>query len=552
MIPLRHRLAAGLLIGSLLAVAPSLWSRRGDPVPPPGGEAVADSVAALLRGRLAASEAAVLLSPELVTRFYADRAYAPAWSGPGAIAPEAAALASAVRAAGTEGLDPRHYRLAELEEAFRRLRVQPRRGGGLDPGERTTLDILLTDAFLTYGTHLVRGRVDPRAIHSGWSLEPRSIDVPGLLERALQTGQIETTLTGLTPTDPGYVALREALRRYRTIAASGGWAPLPPDPTLRPGDRSEAVARLRTRLASEVRLGRAGSPDIYDPALEAAVREFQRDHGLRDDAAVGPGTRAALNVGADERAEQIELSMERLRWLPANLGRRHVRVSIPAFELAVVQEGRTALSMRVVGGRPDWRTPIFSARMTSVVLSPYWNIPASIAEAEVLPRERREPGYMARNGIRWVGDGAGGTRLRQDPGPLNPLGGVKFLFPNPYNTYLHDTPSRHLFAEPMRAFSHGCMRVEKPLEMAEYLLGPLGWDREEIRAGMARGVERSLMLEEPIPVHVLYQTAWVDADGHVQFRDDLYGHDRRLATALEGSVSLASERASGECLPAIG
>src|SRR5690606_23593420 len=248
-------------------------------------------------------------------------------------------------------------------------------------------------------------------------------------------------------------------------------------------------ARLRTRLASEVRLGRAGSPDIYDPALEVAVREFQRDHGLRDDAAVGPGTRAALNVGADERAEQIELSMERLRWLPANLGRRHVRVSIPAFELAVVQEGRTALSMRVVGGRPDWRTPIFSARMTSVVLSPYWNIPASIAEAEVLPRERREPGYMARNGIRWVGDAAGGTRLRQDPGPLNPLGGVKFLFPNPYNTSLHDTPSRHLFAEPMRAFSHGCMRVEKPLEMAEYLLGPLGWDREEIRAGMARGVE---------------------------------------------------------------
>lgn len=513
--------------------------------PSEGSSAAADSVAVLIRQRLAAAGAeADFRSFDLLRRFYADRAHAPAWSGPDGIAPAAGALVRAVAAAEAEGLDPRHYRLAGIEDALAAVRrEQPA------PADLAGLDLLLSDAFLTYGTHLVRGRVDPRSIHPGWSLEPRSMDVVMMLERALGTGHVEETFAALNPADPAFGALRDASGRYRAIVSDGGWVTVAPGPTLRPGDRGDAIAGLRERLAAELHLAEADSPDVYDAALEAAVREFQRTHGLAEDGLVGPATRAALNVGAAARLRQIELGLERLRWLPDDLGHRHIRVSIPAFELVVLEGGRAVLDMRVVGGRTSWPTPIFSADMTSVVFSPYWHIPASIAQAEILPRERRDPGYMARNGIRRIGDGAGGFRLRQDPGPLNPLGGVKFLFPNRYNTYLHDTPAKHLFALPVRAFSHGCMRVEKPLELAEYILGPLGWDRREIRAAMGHGVERTVRLDEPIPVHVLYQTAWVDAGGHVQFRDDLYGHDRRLAAALSGSIGLAGERASGDCTP---
>jgi murein L,D-transpeptidase YcbB/YkuD len=306
---------------------------------------------------------------------------------------------------------------------------------------------------------------------------------------------------------------------------------------------------------------------VYDAALESAVREFQRSHGLRDDGLVGPETRTALNVSAAARLSQIEIGLERQRWLPADLGPVHVLVRIPAFELDVVERGRPELSMRIIGGRPDWRTPIFSARISSVVLSPYWNIPASIAAREVVPAARRDPGYLDRNEIRVVsGYGTAertvsprsidwgnydayrsGYRLRQEPGPQNPLGGVKFLFPNAYNVYLHDTPGKDLFAEPERAFSHGCMRVEKPLEMAEYLLRGLGWNRARIEEVIARRVERSVALPEPVPVHILYQTVWVDADGRVHFRKDLYGYDQRLARARLSTIGEISEQLSGDC-----
>lgn len=545
-----RRSAAALFAGVLLALAltspAAPWRFAGESATAAAVDASADTVAAVLRQRLAGPEVAGLLSPELVSRFYARHGYAPAWSREGSVGAHTEALLASLRAAEAEGLRPQDYRLERIEESLGLLRAAPREGA-LDVGERATLDLLLSDAFLTLGSHLAHGRIDPRRIHAGWSLSPRQVDVVAALDRAVRDGRVEAVLSELVPSTPEYVALRRTLQQYRGIAARGGWPLLPSGPTLRPGDRGDAVLLLRARIAAETRLARADSPAVFDAALAEAVREFQRTHGLHDDAAVGPGTRAALNAGAGSRVEQIELSLERLRWVPDDLGRRHVRVSIPAFELAVVEEGRTALAMRVVGGRPDWRTPVFSARMTSVVLSPYWNVPTSIAEAEVLPRERRDPGYMARNGIRWVRDGSE-PRLRQDPGPLNPLGGVKFMFPNPYNVYLHDTPSKHLFAEPERAYSHGCMRVEKPLELAEYILRDMGWDRDEIRAAMARGVERTVALENSIPVHILYATAWVDEAGRMQFRDDLYEHDRRLAAALNGGGERISERVSGDCV----
>ena len=534
------------------------------PAPPaalPAPAAVQDSVATLIRQRLAGPDAG-LMSPELTARFYARRAYSPAWSPAQASALDAEALAFAVLAAETHGLRPEAYRVPRIREALRR--VQP----PVPAAALAELDLLLTDAFLTYGRHLARGRIDPRAIHPGWSLPLRMSDPVAALETAIRTGDVGRALAGLAPSDPAYRALRSVLDRYRAIEAAFGWRTLPASDAIHPGDRGEAVAGLRDRLASEVPMPATDSAAVYDMPLEASVRAFQQSHGLLEDGIVGRETRAALNVAARARREQIELALERLRWLPADLGRRHIRISIPAFELAFVEDGRTLLAMRIVGGRPDWPTPVFSARMTSIVLSPVWNIPVSIAEREVVPEIRRDPTWLDRNHVRVVtGYGAAERvvspstidwgqydprrspfRLRQDPGPGNSLGSVKFLFPNPYSTYLHDTPARGLFSEPVRAFSHGCMRAEKPIELAEILLADLGWDESAILAAIARGVERAVALADPVPVHVLYQTAWVDAAGEPQFRDDLYGHDRRLARALDGNPAMIAERAGLECV----
>ncbi|HEX6070118.1 MAG TPA: L,D-transpeptidase family protein [Longimicrobiaceae bacterium] len=515
-----------------------------------------DTVAVLIGRRLAGGG---MMSPTLVRRFYEGRGHAAAWSSEGGVGREAGEMLRAVRGAEGEGLRADEYRAAAIAE---RLGSPGARNAsaGPDPAARAELDILLTDAFLTLGTHLTRGRVEPTRIHAGWTLGPREVDVVAALEAALRGDGVERAVAALAPDDPEYAAVRGALRRYRDMAERGGWEPVE-GRLLKAGDAGEGVVALRERLAAEMPVPAGDAADVFDGVLEGAVRAFQRSHGLGDDGVVGPATRSAMNVSAAARVAQLERTLERLRWRPADLGSRHIRVDIPAFELAVVENRRTVLSMRVIGGRPDWRTPIFSARMSAVVLSPYWNIPASIAAREVVPDARRDPGYLERNEIRVLSGGrivspanvnwsrfdASSYRLRQDPGPANPLGGVKFVFPNQYNVYLHDTPGRHLFAEPQRAFSHGCMRIEKPLELAEYLLGPLGWDRGEIDRAIARRVERSVPLPETIPVHVLYQTAWVDGDGTVQFREDLYGHDRRLVEVLEGRTGRVSELPSEDC-----
>jgi murein L,D-transpeptidase YcbB/YkuD len=524
-----------------------------------GDAGATDSVAILIRRGLTGGGA---LSPDLVQRFYEARGYAAAWSSEGGVGPAGASeMLRTVREADEDGLWPEDYHLRVIEQRVQSLAARPATARPADAAALAELDILLTDAFLTLGTHLARGRVDPERIHAGWSLEPREVDVVAALEGVIRGGGVREAIASLSPASPEYGAARGALGRYRAIAARGGWQPVE-GRVLKPGDAGEAVAVLRERLAVELPVPAVSEAGVFDSDLVSAVRAFQRSHGLDDDGVVGPATRSGLNVSAAARVAQLERTLERLRWLPADLGARHIRIDIPAFELAVVERGRPVLTMRVIGGRPDWRTPIFSARMDAVVLSPYWNIPTSIAVQEVIPDARRDPGYLDRNEIRVLSGGrvvspgnvnwsrfdAASYRLRQDPGPANPLGGVKFVFPNRYNVYLHDTPARSLFAEPTRAFSHGCMRIEKPLELADYLLGPLGWDRGEIDRAIARRVERAVPLPEPVPVHVLYQTAWVDGEGTVQFREDLYGHDRTLAEALEGGTGRVSERPSEDCV----
>lgn len=343
----------------------------------------------------------------------------------------------------------------------------------------------------------------------------------------------------------GYLALRGAGERYRAIASHGGWPRMSGGPRLEPGTRDRRIMTLRRRLALEgysVEDGRS-DPQLYDAALAAAVRRFQELHGLGADAVIGPATLAALNVSAAVRVRQIARNLERRRSLPDSLGDRYILVNSPAFTLDVIEGSHSVLPLRIIVGRPDWPTPMVSSRITELIFRPQWRVPRSIARREILPRVRRDSLYLARTGMRVQGDSAEGGgdidprsidwaavsdsglpyRFIQEPGPDNPLGGVKFVLWTPFDVYLHDTPARGLFNRRIRAFSHGCVRVEHADRLAAYLLPE--WPADSIEAAMTAGQPRRVSLGSPIPVHLVYWTAWVEDGGMVAFHPDVYHRD---------------------------
>jgi murein L,D-transpeptidase YcbB/YkuD len=530
-LPLRRRSRAPAILLALGATV------AGAPL-----RAQGDTAGVLIRarveraGRLSAAGEDIH-SPADVRQFYTAAAYRPAWSTPRGLTPLAAATVAAIDALAGDGLEPEDYHARPLHRL-----LDPRRR--LSPDDRAELDLMLSDGFLAAAHDLLAGRVPPRAVHPAWSLHGRDADLPALLAQALQRGRVADALWGLRPATAQYAALREALARYRDAARQGGWPTLP-SRTLRPGEDRVEIATLRARIAAEAPLPAVADTERYDSALVQAVEEFQRRSGITDDGVVGAATRQALNVPAARRVDQIRASLERERWLPASLGDRYVAVYIPAFELQAVEGGKVSVTSRVIGGKPGWHTPIFSARMTTVIFNPYWNIPPSILAREVLPRQRRDPSYFGREGIEAVRDG-GSVRYRQVPGPRNPLGDVKFVFPNPFNVYLHDTSTPSLFERDERAFSHGCVRVQKPIELAVWALDRnQGWSEDAVQAAADRSGERGVTLAQPIPVYIFYRTAWVDDTGAVQFRKDLYELDKRLLDAL-GSRSPANARPQRE------
>jgi murein L,D-transpeptidase YcbB/YkuD len=320
---------------------------------------------------------------------------------------------------------------------------------------------------------------------------------------------------------------------------------------LKPGQKSPQVSALASRLAaSGDYTGPIPEPRpqaVYSPPLQEAVKVFQRRHGLADDGIVGPSVVAAMNVSIDQRIDQVAMNLERWRWLPRDLGERYILVNIPEMRLDIYEGERIPLSMRVVVGKADTPTPIFNDRMTYLVFSPYWNVPPSIAEGETLPALMNDPGFLARNNME-VLDASGNVvdpasidlddptayRFRQKPGTSNSLGLVKFMFPNQFNVYLHDTPADSLFERATRSFSHGCVRVEDPVALAQYVLRDQpDWTAERIRDAMHAGEEQSVKLKTAIPVYLGYWTARVSPDNTVQFRPDVYHVDRRLAAKLE-------------------
>jgi len=491
----------------------------------------------------------------MLSRFYRDRAFRPAWSteeGPRALA---AILVKAIHEATLEGLEPEDYHLVAIEALLMETGHTRGANRALEPENLADLDLLLSDAFLLYGSHLSAGRVSPEAIRSESFIKSRAVDVVEILHSTLDEEQIKEALETLRPQHPGYAGLNRALLSYETISKGGGWKVVPGGQQMRKGDRGMRVGALRSRLIVSGDLDEStdSDPCLFDEGLEQGIRRFQKRHGLDIDGIVGPATLAALNVPMEERIRQIKVNMERWRRLPYEFGRRYILVNIADFKLDVVENDKVLITMRVVVGRRSRPTPVFTGKMTYMELNPYWHIPPTIAKEDILPNIWKDPAYLLKANIRvfrgwkaqapeinplsvdWFQTTAKGFpfKLRQEPGPSNALGRIKFMFPNTFDVYLHDTPARALFEKSKRSSSSGCIRVEKPIELAEYLVqGDPKWSRENILAAINSNETQIVLMREPIAVHVLYWTAWVDEDDTVQFRDDIYGRDKLLNEAL--------------------
>ena len=481
-----------------------------------------------------------------LARFYQERQFQLAWSDGRQLLPAAGELLAAIPAAAGEGLDPWSYHLAALLDRSQRFRTTP------TPQVVAELDLLLSDAFMALSSHYLNGRIDPAAVDDDWHIPREAANPQRMLNQVLASGRIRDSLQALLPADPAYAALRSAWQDLQLLAAVGGWPRLSFKPPLRPGASGPEVAALRQRLVASGDLPTSeGSGETFDAGLEAAVWRFQTRHGLVADRIVGRQTLAALNVPAAQRARQLAVNLERWHWLPRFFGERHLRVNLPAFHLELIDKGERILDMRVIVGRLVLPTPAFVGRMTYLVLNPYWEVPPRLAVRDLLPKIQKDRDYLAENGFKVFTLGGGARRnpadidwqqlgpgnfpyhLRQDPGPRNALGRIKFIFPNEYNIYLHDTPTPELFAREQRTFSSGCIRVEKPLELAQQLLrGTQLASPALLEAALTRAVGEIVSLPTPVPVYLLYFTAWVEADGTRNFRPDLYKRDPRLDAAL--------------------
>jgi len=454
----------------------------------------------------------IKLNHDMLAVAYGAREFEPVWAAP----EMGEAFEAALGAAGRDGLDPESFGLSALKSALS--------GSALTPVGR---ELLLSDRFLAYAEVIARGRISPSGIEDDWLLSQPAFDPAAVLGALAQSKDVGATLAALAPSAPEYDRLRQALEHYRAIAGAGGWQPIVTDQKIEPRQKGKIIEALRARLAAEGDLDRADARgNVFDPAAVAAMKHFQARHGLDPDGRVGAGTLAALNVSAADRVEQIKLTLERWREMPRSFPATRVVVNAAAAELTLYRDGEAALTSRVVVGDIDHPTPVLSARIVATLFNPPWNVPASITKKEIAPKLKRDPGYLDRNHyVRVAG------HLQQTPGPWNALGGVKFELPNPLDVYLHDTPAKPLFAKPMRAASHGCVRVQEARPLASILLGE-NWPADAVEQAIATGETKRVYLKTVVPVYLLYLTAFADDDGTVEFRDDIYARDQALAAAL--------------------
>ncbi|HVF34854.1 MAG TPA: L,D-transpeptidase family protein [Candidatus Saccharimonadia bacterium] len=459
---------------------------------------------------------------------------------------QALLLRSAIADASIDGLDPLQYDVRALDglEQVDDGLFSPDR---YLPAAAADADARLTYAAAAFVRDLHRGRVAPSDAGKNFVGARRELSIGKLVHAAANSRDVATTLRRAAPLHPQYAKWRDAHAQLRARAAQGGWPQVPASAVAKSGTRNPDLAPLRERLAASGHYVAAMPADpaagqAHDAAaLRDALTRFQREHGLEADGIPGKATIAALNVPIEDRIRQIEINLERMRWLAHDLGETHILVNLPTFHLEAIEDGRKALEMRVVAGKRHTPTPVFSDTIETVVFSPFWHVPRNILKGEVLPKLARDPSYLSRENMELVRDGARvdpwsvdlgdpSLRVRQRPGAGNALGQVKFLFPNPHDVYLHDTPADALFARAARSFSHGCVRVEQPYELAQWLLrSQPEWPPQKIGAAMQSGREQHVALAKDVPVHLVYFTVWADDDGTMRYAEDLYGHDARHA-----------------------
>jgi L,D-transpeptidase YcbB len=517
-----YRLTSGLLLCGALSALPTLAAATD----------LATQLAALGRGQPVAGEA--IEAPALIAKLYGATPK-PLWN-----AATLASLNTAIAQAPEDGLLAQDY--------FAKTLSRP----DLDPASR---EVLATEALIRLAYSLRFGKINPALLDPNWNYSRRldGIDPVTWVRDTLTRGDIPAALAKIRPDGQYYRDLRQALADYRTLAAHGGWQPVPAGATLKPAMDDPRVPALRARLRAEKLLDAEGQGQHYDAALAASVMNFQRRQGLSPDGAIGPGTLAALNVPVAARIATLRLNLERLRWVFRDFAPEFVVVNVAGFNAAYVKQGKTLWQGRAIVGKPFRQTPLFKAQIAYLEFNPTWTVPPTILREDMLPKIRANRQYLQQKNLEVI-DGGGRVidparvdwqrftyTLRQKPGPTNALGQVKFMFPNQHAVYLHDTPARELFGQSERAASSGCIRVERPLELAEVLLQDASqWNRAAIAAVVAAGRTTRVNLPRKVPVMLLYLTAFPAPDGAPQFRRDLYGRDPDRLRALDGPFALAA------------
>ena len=471
--------------------------------------------------------------------FYKESGSNLGWFKNNELVPQAAQLMKIIDQAGEDALNPKDYKVKDINGLIAKLKESKLDSAKFNEAERE-LDLALTNTYFLWANDFYRGRIIPKKNKNvEWDVKRNKIKLHKALATVLKLRESKYDYADFKPLHKEYSYLKSALARYRKIQSEGGW-PRVLAGTYKLGDSVAKVAVLRKRLIGD-------SSAKFDQNLLDAVKKFQTNQGLNPNGKLTKETIQLLNIPIQDRIQTIILNMERWRWIPKSFEEDYLLVNIPEYKLHIFEKGKEKFNMRVIVGKTLNSTPIFSDKLEYVVLSPYWNVPISIIKAELAPKMVSNPNYLNKldmevvdykgkpvnsSAINWANINEKNFKyvVRRRPGPKNDLGDVKFIFPNENNIYLHDTPHDELFSQEQRGFSHGCVRVEKPIDLAVYLLRNIpGYDINNVKNIISKRKEKTVTLKEKLPVYLLYMTAWADADGTVNFRNDIYGHDKALA-----------------------